>query len=137
MKKLLSIGLPFAFGLFFLTGCGPGPKPNYLEGAKDAPATVSAFLTALQQGDYDLAKSLTHEDPDYIVADLDRCKEIFFERQPTGRRVLDTGYEIYHREWEIFVDLQINYGQQVKQIHFILAPGPAPKIRSVAPIIPE
>lgn len=137
MNKLLPFGFIFSFALFLLVGCGPGPKPDYLEGTEEAPASVSAFLSAVQQGDYETAKQLTHEKPDYIVSDLDRCQEIFFERQPTGRRVLETGYEVYAREWEIYVDLQISYGEQVKQVHFVLSPGPEPKIRSISPIIPK
>lgn len=135
--KRIQILLASILASLFLWGCGPGPKPDYLEGRERAANSVSNFLTALQEKDFDAAKALTAPDPDFIVADLERCYEIFFERQPTGRRVLKTGYEVYHREWEHFVDMQINYGDQVKQIHFVLSSGEIPKVRSISPIIPD
>ncbi|MBD5779268.1 hypothetical protein IEN85_07165 [Pelagicoccus sp. NFK12] len=121
----------------FLSACGSGPEPEYLEGEDKAAMVVTSFLTALQQGDEEKAKALTDDSPDYIIADFERCRDYFFERRPTGTKVMKTGYEHYAREWQIFVDLQINYGPQMKQLHFVLSPGEIPKVRGVTPIVPD
>lgn len=122
---------------FLLTACGGGPEPEHMEGEEKAATVVTTFLAALQQGDEAKAKALTHEKPDYIISDFERCREYFFERQPTGKKVLKTGYEQYAREWQIYVDMQINYGPQMKQLHFVLSPGEIPKVRGVTPIVPD
>ncbi|MDQ8184526.1 hypothetical protein [Pelagicoccus sp. SDUM812002] len=125
------------FAVLLLSACGGGPEPEYLQGEEDAASVVSAFLTALQQGDEERAKALTHHKPDYIIRDFERCREYFFERRPTGKNVIKVGYEHYAREWQIYVDMQINYGSQMKQLHFVLGPGEVPKVRGVIPIIPD
>lgn len=121
----------------FLSACGDGPEPDFMEGEDKAALVVSTFLTALQQGDEEKARALIHKKPDYIIRDFDRCREYFFERRPTGKKVMKVGYELYAREWQIFVDLQINYGSQMKQLHFVLSPGEIPKVRGVTPIVPD
>lgn len=129
--------LPIAIlSAVLLSACGPGPKPDSMQGEDQAAAVVSTFLTALQNNDRDKAKALTHKKPDFIIKDFDRCREYFFERQPTGKKVLDRGIESYGSEWQIFVDMQLNYGPQMKQLHFILGPGKIPKVRGVTPIVP-
>ncbi|MDQ8179482.1 hypothetical protein [Pelagicoccus sp. SDUM812005] len=121
----------------FLSACGDGPEPEYMEGEEHAATVVSSFLTALQEGDEEKAKALTHHKPDYIIRDFERCREYFFERRPTGKTVMKVGHELYAREWQIFVDMQINYGSQMKQLHFVLGPGEVPKVRGVTPIVPD
>lgn len=132
--------LPLFFSLaaaFFLAACGRGPEPEYLEGEERAVATLTEFLTAVQQSDEAKAKSLMHSKPDYIIRDFEGCREYFFERRPTGKKVLETGHQYYGGEWQIFVDMQINYGPEMKQLHFILDPGTPPKLRGVLPIVPD
>lgn len=132
---------PFPFPILFvftlLSGCGPGPEPKVMEGEDKAVAVVSAFLSALQANDEEKTKALMHPKPDFVIRDFERCREYFFERQPTGKKVLKVGHELYSREWQIFVDMQINYGPQMKQLHFILGPGEVPKLRGVTPIVPD
>lgn len=108
-----------------------------MEGEDKAAKVVFAFLTALQQGDEAKVRALMHKKPDYIIRDFDRCREYFFERRPTGKKVMKIGHEHYAREWQIFVDIQINYGSQMKQLHFVLGPGEIPKVRGVIPIVPD
>ncbi len=130
--------LPLAIlAALFLSACGSGPEPEFMEGEDRAAKVVFAFLTALQQGDEDKVRALMHKKPDYIIRDFDRCREYFFERRPTGKKVMKVGHEHYAREWQIFVDIQINYGSQMKQLHFVLGPGEIPKVRGVIPIVPD
>lgn len=134
MKFLPSICLVAAV---FLTACGPGPEPDYLEGEEKAASVVSTFLSAVKSGDDAKAKALTHDRPDLIIRDLEACRSFFFERSPTGKKVLDTGYEKYRSEWHIYVDYQLSYhGNQIKQLHFVLSAGEIPKVRGVTPIKP-
>lgn len=134
MKVFSLFGIAAAF---LLTACGPGPEPDVLEGERKAAAVISTFLTALQSSDESKAKVLTHSRPDSIIGDFEACRNYFFERTPTGKKVLEIGHENYGGEWHIFVDYQLNYrGNQIKQLHFILAPGEIPKVRGVTPIKP-
>ncbi len=125
------------FAAFLLSACGRAPEPEFLKGEDQAATVVNSFLTALQQGDEAKTKALTHARPDYIIGDFESCREYFFERRPTGTKVLKVGHEYYAREWQIYVDLQINYGSQMKQMHFVLGPGEVPKMRGVTPIVPN
>lgn len=134
--KSLPFFLSFAAALF-LVACGRGPEPEYLEGEELAVATVTDFLTALQQSDEAKARTLMHSKPDHIIRDFERCREYFFERRPTGKKVMETGHQYYGGEWQIFVDMQINYGAEMKQLHFVLDPGKVPKLRGVLPIVPD
>lgn len=134
MKFLPIISLVTAL---FLTACGPGPKPEFLEGEDKAASVVSTFLSAVKSGDDEKAKALTHSRPDSIIGDLEACRGYFFERNPTGKKVLEVGYEDYGGEWHLFVDYQLSYhGNQIKQLHFVLSPGEVPKVRGVTPIKP-
>ncbi len=128
---------PAVFLVLFLLACGGGAEPEYLEGEENAEAALSTYLTALQQGDEEKVRALTHPSPDYIIRDYEQCREYFFERRPTGKKVLKVGHEYYGSEWQIFVDMQINYGTQMKQLHFVLGTGEVPKVRGVTPIVPD
>ncbi|MBK1875395.1 hypothetical protein [Pelagicoccus mobilis] len=134
MKRLPLLGL---VALAFLTACGPGPEPDVLLGEDKAASVVSTFLSAVQSKDDKKAKALTHSRPDSIIGDLEACRGYFFERRPTGKKLLEIGHEDYGGEWHIYVDYQLNYyGNQIKQLHFVLAPGEIPKVRGVTPIKP-
>lgn len=120
--------------LFFL-GCGVDPEPKSLEGEEQAAEVVVGFLKALESGEFEEAERYLYEKPDYILKDLERCRELFFSVKPTGMTVLKTGREHYGRQWQAYVDLKINYGAQMKKLHFTVAPGTPPKLRGVNPII--
>lgn len=119
-----------------LSACGPGPEPDFLEGEDVAASVVFEFLTAVREGNEAKADSLRYSRPDHIIADTERCRQLFFEQLPTGRKVLAVGRERYANEWQIYVDLKLSYGQQMKQLHFLLDPGESPKVRAVSPIVP-
>lgn len=134
MKASLCFGL---FLTLFLTACGPGPEPDRLEGEGKAASVVSTFLAAIKSGDDAKAKALIHERPDSIIGDFEACRGYFFERNPTGKKLLEIGHENYGGEWHIFVDYQLTYaGNQIKQLHFVLSAGEIPKVRGVTPIKP-
>ncbi|MBC2607773.1 hypothetical protein [Pelagicoccus albus] len=134
----MKVALPLLLlSALFLSACGAGPEPDRLEGEEQATKVVYAFLTALQSGDEEKALALIHNKPDYIIKDFERCREYFFDRQPTGRKMLEVGRETYGAEWQIYLDLQLNYGPQMKQLHFILGPGNPPTVRGVTPIVPD
>ena len=87
-----------------LTACGPGPEPDVLLGENKAASVVSTFLSAVQSKDDEKAKALTDDRPDSIIGDLEACRGYFFERRPTGKKVLEIGHENYGGKWHIYVD---------------------------------
>ncbi|MDQ8202111.1 hypothetical protein [Pelagicoccus sp. SDUM812003] len=131
-----SAPLAFLFSLLFLVACGVGPEPESLEGEENAAAVVNAFLRALEAEDFDKAKQFLYSKPDYILRDLAHCRDLFFSEEATGISVMQVGHEEYGHKWQIFVDVKINYGPRMKQLHFVLAPDEIPKLRGVNPIVP-
>ncbi|EDY85058.1 hypothetical protein VDG1235_4692 [Verrucomicrobiia bacterium DG1235] len=122
--------------LFLLISCGVDPEPKYLEGEDVAATVVTRFLGALEKEDYQRAEAYLYPKADYILRDLPHCRDLFYSAPPSGMSVIRTGKELYGREWQIFVDLKINYGSQMKQIHFTLTSGEAPKLRGMNPLVP-
>lgn len=120
--------------LVFLCACGVDPEPKRLEGELEAASVVTSFLKAIEKEDFQRAASFLYSKPDYILKDLPHCRDLFYSAPPSGMSVLRTGKELYGREWQIYVDLKINYGTQMKQLHFTLAPGSPPQLRGMNPL---
>lgn len=129
-----SIRLLVLLPLVLLCSCGVDPEPKHLEGELEAASVVTSFLNAIEKEDFQRAATYLYPKPDYILKDLQHCRDLFYAAPPSGMSVLRTGKELYGREWQIFVDLKINYGTQMKQLHFTLAPGSPPKLRGMNPL---